>query len=180
MLDTDSSNHCDEIPHSSLLASVARHLGDGQPLGWIEAWLEMAAEEDYGLGGKFRRSREASGAGGMLQGASTTPSKSHIYMRHYIGSRNTLGCAQCCGECHLRGRMVRDRAPEEAIRAVVERIMECPRLLARRARSAAYGCRRSRSSSSGSARGAIVVESRAGSISARSRARRASAARSAC
>lgn len=122
-----------------------------------------------------RREREC-----MPQGAPTTTSPSHIYMRHFIVSWKTLGYAQCLGECHLRGRMVRDRAQEEAIRAVVERIMECPRLPAWRARSAAYGCRRSRSTSSGSARGAIVVESLAGSISARSRARGASAARSAC
>ena len=122
-----------------------------------------------------RREREC-----MPQGAPTTPSQSHIYMGHFIVSWKTLGYAQCIGECHLRGRMVRDRAPEEAIRAVVERIMECPRLPAWRARSAAYGCRRNRSSSSGSAPGAIIVESRAGSISARSRVRSASAARSAC
>ena len=116
----------------------------------------------------------------MLQGAPTTPSQSHIYMGHFIVSWKTLGYAQCFGECHLRGRMVRDRAPEEAIRAVVERIMDCLRLSAWRARFDAYGSRRNRSSSLGSARGAIVVESRAGSISARSRARGASAARSAC
>ena len=76
--------------------------------------------------------------------------------------------------------MVCDRALAEAIRAPVERIMECLRLPAWRARFAAYGCRRNRSSSLGSACGAIVVESLAGSISARSRARGASAARSAC
>ena len=176
----DPSSYRDAIPPSSLLASAARRVSDGRRLGRTEAWLEMAAEEDYGLGGKFRRSREASGAGGMLQGAPTTPSKSHIYMRHYIGSRNTLGCAQCCGECHVRGRMVRDRAPEEAIRVTVERIMEFLRLPEWRASFAANDCRRNRSSSLGSARRAIVVESRAESISARSRARRASAARSAC
>ena len=100
----------------------------------------------------------------MQQGAPTTTSPSHVYMRHFIVSWKTLGYAQCCGERHVRGRMVRDPAPEEAIRATVERIMECLRLPAWRARFAAYGCRRNRSSSLGSARGAIVVESRAGSV----------------
>lgn len=176
----DPSSYCDDLPHSSLLSSATRSVCDGWRLGRIEAWLEIAAEEDYGLGGKCRRNREASGAGCMPQGAPTTPSLSHIYMRHFIVSWKTLGYAQCCGECHVRGRMVRDRALEEAVRATVERIMECLWLLAWPARFAAYGCRRNRSSSSGSARGAIVVESRAGSISARSRAPRASAARSAC
>ena len=64
----------------------------------------------------------------MQQGAPSTTSPSHIYMRHFIVSWKALGYAQCCGERHVRGRTVRDRAPEEAIRATCERIMECVRL----------------------------------------------------
>ena len=55
-----------------------------------------------------RREREC-----MPQGAPTTASPSHIYMRHFIVSWKTPGDAQCCGECHVRGRMIRDRASEE-------------------------------------------------------------------
>ena len=59
----DPSSYRDEIPRSSLLSSAARSVCDGWRLGRIEAWLEMAAEEDYGFGGKCRRNWEASGAG---------------------------------------------------------------------------------------------------------------------
>ena len=135
----DPSSYRDEIPHSSLLASAARRVSDGWRLARIEAWLEMAAEEDYGHGGKCRWNRGRRERGCMLQGAPTTPSLTHIYMGHFIVSWKTLGYAQCCGECRVRGRMVRDRAPEEAIRATVERIMECLWLLAWPARFAAGG-----------------------------------------
>ena len=105
MLDTDSSNYCDEIPRASLPSRAARSVSDGWPLGRTKAWLETAAEEDYGHGGNCRRNWGRRERGCMLQVAPTTHSQSHIYMRHYIGSRNTLGCAQCCGERHLRGRL---------------------------------------------------------------------------
>ena len=48
----DPSSYRDEIPRSSLLASAARRVSDGRRSGRIEAWLEMAAEEDYGHSGK--------------------------------------------------------------------------------------------------------------------------------
>ena len=46
MVDADLSDYFGQIPHAELMKSLARRVSDGQMLGWIKAWLEMALEED--------------------------------------------------------------------------------------------------------------------------------------
>ena len=131
VVDADLSNYCGEIPHAEWLRSVARRVSDGRLLGWIEAWLEMAVEEDDGEGGKRRTNRARRERKGTPQGAPISPLLSNVYMRRFILGWKTRGHARRCGaeianyadDCVVCGR-----APAEAMRAVVERMMESLRL----------------------------------------------------
>ena len=46
IVDGELLNYYGEIPYAGPLQSVARRVSDGQLLGWIKRWLEMAAVED--------------------------------------------------------------------------------------------------------------------------------------
>ena len=131
VVDADLCNYFGEIPHAELLRSVARRVSDGRLLGWIEAWLEMAVEEDDGQGGKRRTNRARRERKGTPQGAPISPLLSNIYMRRFILGWKTLGHARRFGAeiaNYADDFVVCGRAPAEAMRAAVERMMERLRL----------------------------------------------------
>ena len=127
VVDANLSNYFGEVPHAGLLRSVARRGGDGRLPGWIEAWLEMAVEEDDGQGGKRRTNRARRERKGTPQGAPISPLLSNIYMRRFILGWKTLGHARRFGAeiaNYADDFVVCGRAPAEAMRAAVERMTE--------------------------------------------------------
>ena len=131
VVDADLSNYFGEIPHAEMLRSVARRVSDGRLLGWIKAWLEMAVEEDDGQGGKRRTNRARRERKGTPQGAPISPLLSNVYMRRFILGWKTLGHARRFGAeiaNYADDFVVCGRAPAEAMRAVVEHMMELLRL----------------------------------------------------
>ena len=131
VVDGDLSNYFGEIPHSELLQSIARRVSDGRMLGWIKRWLEMAVEEDDGKGGKRRTNRARRERKGTPQGAPISPLLSNVYMRRFILGWKRLGLARRF-EAEIVNYaddfVVCGRAPAEAMRAAVERMMERLRL----------------------------------------------------
>ena len=110
---------------------MARRVSDARLLGWIEAWLEMAVEEGDGQGGKRRTNRARRERKGTPQGAPISPLLSNIYMRRFILGWKTLGHARRFGAeigNYTDDFVVGGRAPAEAMRAAVERMMERLRL----------------------------------------------------
>ncbi len=131
VVDGDLANYFGEIPHSELLQSVARRVSDGRTLGWIKLWLEMAVEEDDGKGGKRRTNRARRERKGTPQGAPISPLLSNVYMRRFILGWKRLGYARSFGAEIVNFAddfVVCGKAPAEAMRAAVERIMERLRL----------------------------------------------------
>ena len=126
VVDGDLSNYFGEIPHSELLQSIARRVSDGRMLGWIKMWLEMAVEEDDGKGGKRRTNRARKERKGTPQGAPISPLLSNVYMRRFILGWKRLGHARRY-EAEIVNFaddfVVCGRAPAEAMRAAVERMM---------------------------------------------------------
>ena len=131
VVDGDLSNYFGEIPHAELLQSIARRVSDGRMLGWIKMWLEMAVEEDDGKGGKRRTNRARKERKGTPQGAPISPLLSNVYMRRFILGWKRLGHAR-----RFKAEIVNfaddfvvcGKAPAEAMRAAVERMMETLRL----------------------------------------------------
>jgi len=131
VVDADLSNYFGEIPHAELLRSVARRVSDGRLPGWIEAWLEMAVEEDDGQGGKRRTNRARRERKGTPQGAPISPLLSNIYMRRFMLGWKTLGHVRRFGAeiaNYADDFVVCGRALAAAMRAPVERMMERLRL----------------------------------------------------
>lgn len=131
VVDGDLSNYFGEIPHAELLQSIARRVSDGRMLGWIKLWLEMAVEEDDGKGGKRRTNRARKERKGTPQGAPISPLFSNVYMRRFILGWKRLGHARRY-EAEIVNFaddfVVCGKAPAEAMRAAVERMMETLRL----------------------------------------------------
>ena len=131
VVDGDLANYFGEIPHSELLKSIARRVSDGRMLGWIKMWLEMAVEEDDGKGGKRRTNRARKERKGTPQGAPISPLLSNVYMRRFILGWKRLGYARWFGAeivNYADDFVVCGKAPAEAMRAAVERMMEQLRL----------------------------------------------------
>ena len=126
VVDSDLSNYFGEIPHSELMRSIARRVSDRRVLGWIKLWLEMPVEETDGKGGRRRTNRARREKKGTPQGAPISPLLSNVYMRRFLLGWKTLGYAR-----YFRAEIVNyaddfvvcGRAPGEAMRAAVERIM---------------------------------------------------------
>ena len=131
VVDGDLANYFGEIPHSELLQSIARRVSDGRMLGWIKLWLEMAVEEDDGKGGKRRTNRARKERKGTPQGAPISPLLSNVYMRRFILGWKRLGLARRF-EAEIVNYaddfVVCGKAPAEAMRVAVERMMERLRL----------------------------------------------------
>ncbi len=88
-------------------------------------------EEEDGEGGKHRAKRARGEQKRTPLGAPISLLLSKIYMRHCVLGWKTLGHARCCGAeiaHHADEFVVCGRVPAEAMRAVVERMMECLRL----------------------------------------------------
>ena len=131
VVDADLSNYFGEIPHAELLRSLARRIRDGRLLGWLKAWLEMAVEEDTGPGGPRRTNRARRERKGTPQGAPISPLLSNLYMRRFILGWKTLGYARRFGAeivNYADDFVICGRAPAEAMRAAVERMMKRLRL----------------------------------------------------
>ncbi len=131
VVDGDLANYFGEIPHSELLKSIARRVSDGRMLGWIKMWLEMAVEEDDGKGGMRRTNRARKERKGTPQGAPISPLLSNVYMRRFILGWKRLGYARRFGAeivNYADDFVVCGKAPAEAMRAAVERMMETLRL----------------------------------------------------
>ncbi len=100
-------------------------------LGWIKMWLEMAVEEDDGKGGKRRTNRARRERKGTPQGAPISPLLSNVYMRRFILGWKKLGYARRFGAeivNYADDFVVCGKAPAEAMRVAVERMMEKLRL----------------------------------------------------
>ena len=131
VVDADLSNYFGEIPHAELVRSIARRVSDGRMLGWIRLWLEMAVEEDDGKGGKRRTNRALRERKGTPQGAPLSPLLSNVYMRRFLLGWKQLGYARRYGAevvNYADDFVVCGKAPAEAMRAAVERMMERLRL----------------------------------------------------
>ena len=127
VVDADLSNYFGEIPHAELMRSVARRVSDGRLLGWIKAWLEMPVEEDDGDGGTRRTNRARRERKGTPQGAPISPLISNIYMRRFIVGWKVLGYARRFDAeivNYADDFVVCGKAPAEAMRGVVEDMME--------------------------------------------------------
>ena len=131
VVDADLSNYFGEIPHSGMMPSIARRVSDGRMLGWIKMWLEMAVEEDDGKGGKRRTNRARRERKGTPQGAPLSPLLSNVYMRRFLLGWKKLGYARRHGAevvNYADDFVVCGKAPAEAMRVDVERMMERLRL----------------------------------------------------
>ena len=131
VVDADLSNYFGEIPHSGMMQSIARRVSDGRMLGWIKMWLEMAVEEDDGKGGKRRTNRARRERKGTPQGAPLSPLLSNVYMRRFLLGWKKLGYAWRHGAevvNYADDFVVCGKAPAEAMRVDVERMMEKLRL----------------------------------------------------
>ena len=131
VVDADLSNYFGEIPHAELLRSLARRISDGRLLGWLKAWLEMAVEEDTGPGGPRRTNRARRERKGTPQGAPISPLLSNLSRRRFLLGWKTLGYARRLGAeivNYADDLVLGGRAPAEAMRAAVERMMERLRL----------------------------------------------------
>ncbi len=127
VVDADLSNYFGEIPHAELMRSVARRVSDGRLLGWIKAWLEMPVEEDDGDGGTRRTNWARRERKGTPQGAPISPLISNIYMRRFIVGWKVLGYARRFDAeivNYADDFVVCGKAPAEAMRGVVEDMME--------------------------------------------------------
>ena len=131
IVDGDLSNYFGEIPHAELIRSIARRVSDGRMLGWIKLWLEMAVEEDDGKGGRRRTNRARRERKGTPQGAPISPLLSNVYLRRFILGWKLLGHARRFGAAivnYADDFVICGQAPAEAMRGVMERIMERLRL----------------------------------------------------
>ncbi len=100
-------------------------------LSWIKMWLEMAVVEDDGKGGTRRTNRARRERKGTPQGAPISPLLSNVYMRRFILGWKQSGHARRYGAeivNYADDFVVCGRAPAEAMRATVERMMEQLRL----------------------------------------------------
>ncbi len=126
IVDGDLSNYFGEIPHPELIKSIARRVSDGRMLGWIKLWLEMAVVEDDGKGGQRRTNRARRERKGTPQGAPISPLLSNVYMRRFLLGWKLLGLARRFGAeivNYADDFVICGKAPAEAMRAAVERIM---------------------------------------------------------
>ena len=131
VVDADLSNYFAEIPQAEWLRSWARRLRDGRLLGWLKAGLARAVEEDAGPGGPRRTNRARRERKGTPQGAPISPLLSNLYMRRFILGWKTLGYARRFGAeivNYADDFVICGRAPAEAMRAAVERMMKRLRL----------------------------------------------------
>ncbi len=131
VVDGDLANYCGEIPHCDLIRSIARRVSDGRMLGWIKMWLEMAVVEDDGKGGKRRTNRARRERKGTPQGAPISPLLRNVYMRRFMLGWKQSGHARRYGAeivNYADDFVVCGKAPAEAMRATVERMMEQLRL----------------------------------------------------
>src|ERR1700685_826579 len=83
VVDADLSKYFDTIPHSDLLKSVARRIGDRDVLCVIKLWLQAPVEE-RDSDGKRRRSGGKSNKRGTPQGGVASPLLSVIYMNRFL------------------------------------------------------------------------------------------------
>jgi RNA-directed DNA polymerase len=101
VVDCDLSGYFDSIPHAELMRSVARRISDGAMLALINAWLQIAVEEDDGHGGKCRTTVAKDSGRGTPQGAPISPLLSNLYMRRFV-----LGWKKLGWEEKLQARLV--------------------------------------------------------------------------
>src|SRR6516165_7005541 len=83
VVDADVSKYFDTIPHSELLASVARRVSDGKMLRLIKMWLKAPVEETDDRGNR-RLSGGKKATRGTPQGGVASPLLANIYMHRYI------------------------------------------------------------------------------------------------
>jgi RNA-directed DNA polymerase len=81
VVDADVSKYFDTIPHSDLMASVARRISDKHMLHLIKMWLKAAIEERDERGNRRRRS---SGNSGTPQGGVLSPLLANVYMNRFL------------------------------------------------------------------------------------------------
>jgi RNA-directed DNA polymerase len=88
VVDADLSKYFDSIPHSALLASVARRIVDRHVLCLIKMWLKVPVEERSG-DGKRRMSGGKSNTRGTPQGGVVRPMVVVLKLTRFRGHPNT-------------------------------------------------------------------------------------------
>jgi RNA-directed DNA polymerase len=84
VVDADLSGYFDSIPHHELMRCVARRVSDGAMLALVNAWLEVAVEEDEGRGKSRRTTVNKDSGRGTPQGAPISPLLANLYMRRFL------------------------------------------------------------------------------------------------
>ncbi len=90
VVDADLSKYFDTIPHSALMACVARRVSDGKMLHLIKMWLKAPVEETDERGNR-RLSGGKKATQGTPQGGVASPLLANIYMHRFIKAFRKYG-----------------------------------------------------------------------------------------
>ena len=90
IVDADLSKYFDTIPHSALMACIARRVSDGKMLHLLKMWLKAPVEETDARGNR-RRSGGKKATRGTPQGGVASPLLANIYMHRFIKAFRKYG-----------------------------------------------------------------------------------------
>jgi RNA-directed DNA polymerase len=97
VVDADLADYFGSIPHSDLLKSAARRVGDRRVLHLIKMWLDCPVEETDDRGRKTRTTEARDQRRGIPQGSPLSPLLANLYMRRFVLGWKKLGLERSLG-----------------------------------------------------------------------------------